>query len=155
MSIPFWHPAITTAYKANRSAPLVHPDVHANLSSLMPARHPNITALILNPGAKPLPADHPAIEPWIGNLSRPAYTPYRVSLPFWHVSVESSYRAGVAAPAVHPDVHANLSGACVRACVCGSRVPLNSMRCDVTRCAFACAWVQRCWRASCRLATRT
>jgi hypothetical protein len=31
----------------------------------------------MNPGANPLPFDHVPIEPWIGNITRPSYTPYR------------------------------------------------------------------------------
>ncbi len=94
-SIPFWHPLVTVAYKRNQSAPSWHPDVqrnftgewgaaqrvrvpqHAHAAGLLPVNHPNITALILNPGAKPLPFDHVPIEPWIGNITRPSYTPYR------------------------------------------------------------------------------
>ena len=73
--------------------------------------HPNVTTLILSPAAHPLPAGHPEIDAWIGSGPRPAYAPYRVSIPFWHPSVEAAYRGGRVAPAYHPDVHRNLSGA--------------------------------------------
>jgi hypothetical protein len=41
---------------------------HGTRADILPVNHPNITQLILNPAAKPLPFDHPPIEPWIGNI---------------------------------------------------------------------------------------
>ncbi len=56
----------------------VMPDACAvALAGILPARHPNVTTLILNPRAVAMPADHPPIDPWLGNLSMPSYTPYR------------------------------------------------------------------------------
>jgi hypothetical protein len=79
-------------------------------AALLPVNHPNVTLMILNPAAHPLPAGHPEIDPWIGTSARPSYTPYRVSIPFWHPAVEAAYRGGRVAPAYHADVHRNLSG---------------------------------------------
>jgi ABC-type sugar transport system substrate-binding protein len=84
-------------------------------AGLLPVNHPNLTVLIANPAAHPLPSGHPEIDPWIGVSARPAYSPYRVSIPFWHPTVEAAYRGGRAAPAYHPDVHRNLTGAHARA----------------------------------------
>jgi hypothetical protein len=92
LSIPFWHPRITTAYKANMTAPATHQEYIQLFSGdpakrkagaspycadIVPAGHPNFSTLIANPGKHPLPPDHPIIEPWIGNMSTPSYTPYR------------------------------------------------------------------------------
>jgi hypothetical protein len=72
---------VGASFASNVSAPAMHPDVHANvtaaLAGIIPSRHPNVTALILNVTRTPLPADHPAIDPWLGTLPMPSYTPYR------------------------------------------------------------------------------
>jgi hypothetical protein len=81
INVPFWHPNIDVSYAANVSAPSVHPNVDANtslaLAGIIPARHPNVTALILNVTRVRLPAGHPLIDPWLGTLPMPSYTPYR------------------------------------------------------------------------------
>jgi hypothetical protein len=47
-------------------------------TDIMPDHHTNLSTLIRNPSAHPLPSGHPAIDPWIGyNTTMPPYTPYR------------------------------------------------------------------------------
>ena len=41
----------------------------------MPASHTNIDVLIANPAAHPLPAGHPAIEPWLGTTDSGTLVP--------------------------------------------------------------------------------
>jgi hypothetical protein len=99
----------------------------------MPSTHPNITKLILNPAAKPLPFDHPPIEPWIGNLTRPSYTPYRYALralrwptdmprrsiaPWWHPDIEVHYDRRTVVPVTHDLVHSVFAGAEAAAAAC-------------------------------------
>jgi hypothetical protein len=109
VSIPFWHVGVESAYRRGVAASARHPDVHHFLADVLPVNHVNVTEVLWSPSAHPLPAGHPAIDPWIGNLSRPSYTPYRASLRFWHPQVEAAYRGGQAAPAAHPAVHALLA----------------------------------------------
>jgi hypothetical protein len=81
INMPFYHPRVGGSYVANLSAPSFHPDVHANLTAalagIMPSRHPNVTTLIFNVTRTRLPGDHPPIDPWLGILPRPSYTPFR------------------------------------------------------------------------------
>jgi hypothetical protein len=104
------------------------------LRDILPDHHPNITKLILNVKANPMPLDHPPVNPWIGNLTRPSYTPYRcvsslrarvvfralsvrcggggrATIPFWHPLITTAYKTNNAAPSYHPDVQRNFSSA--------------------------------------------
>ncbi len=103
------------------------------LRDILPDHHPNITKLILNVKANPMPLDHPPVNPWIGNLTKPSYTPYRcvsshapspsepylvrrggggrATIPFWHPLITTAYKTNNAAPSYHPDVQRNFSSA--------------------------------------------
>jgi hypothetical protein len=89
----------------------------------MPDSHPNLDALIANPAAKPLPSWHTPINPWVGRIPQPSYTPYRyacqrsryalmhrppallrrASLPFWHPVITTAYKNNVSAPSWHTE----------------------------------------------------
>ncbi len=113
VSVAYWHPAIDASYRNGTAAPANHPAIESYFASVLPAGHPNVTAMILNPSAHPLPSWHPVIDRWVGNKSLTT-TPYRVTVPYWHPSVDLMYRNGTAAPAFHPLVHSYLAGGCWR-----------------------------------------
>ncbi len=66
MTVPYFHVDAEQAFKNGTAAPAGHPDVHGFFAGLLPAHHNNVTEIISNPAAHPLPWWHPAIDPWIG-----------------------------------------------------------------------------------------
>jgi hypothetical protein len=61
---------------------LLPPSARAHLmrrlcSDILPVNHLNISVIVQNPSVYPMRSSHPAIDPWIGLIAKPAYTPYR------------------------------------------------------------------------------
>ncbi len=77
VTVRYWHPPVTVPYNLGHPVPATHPYVHDMLADVMPTNHPNLTTLLANPAANPIPAWHPPIEPWVRYLPQPSYTPFR------------------------------------------------------------------------------
>ena len=81
MLVPWWHVGVTVAEVRNVTYGVPkHPAVHALFAGLLPQNHPDIDLWLRSePAARlPVPADHPALQPWIErNATTPSALPYR------------------------------------------------------------------------------
>ena len=108
VSIGFYHPDPAAEYGAGNAVPATHPLVGPMLAAVLPAGHPEVDALLADPGSHPLPDWHPALTQFV--LPRPAVQ-FSVSVSGFHTNVDAAFAAGDPLPSGHPSVHALVAAA--------------------------------------------
>ena len=97
------HPDTDNSLKNGTFIPYYHPRINSYWQALLPADHSNIDDILDNPTSHPYPVFHINVSSYV--LSVPKSKSFvAVSLPWWHVDIESSYRNNLTLPVGHLSV---------------------------------------------------